>query len=148
MDTTLGKIDEVRKRANVSYGEAKEALENCNGDVVEAIIYLENKKKAAEDKNKYGGDKAANFFNKIGELIEKGNRTRLVISKNEEVLISIPVTIAILITVLAPYVTVVGFLLALLTSHKVKVQGSGENCDKVNEELNKVSKVVEDIGKN
>ena len=148
MDSTLEKIDEVRKRAGVSYGEAKEALESCNGDVVEAIIYLENKKKTTEDKNKYGGDKAANFFNKIGELIEKGNKTRIIISKNEEVLISIPVTIAILITVLAPYVTVVGFLIALFTGHRVKVQGGGENCDKVNEELNKVSKVVEDIGKN
>ena len=41
METTLEKIDEVRKRANVSYGEAKEALESCNGDVVEALIYLE-----------------------------------------------------------------------------------------------------------
>lgn len=147
MNATLEKIDEVRKRANVSYGVAKEALESCNGDVVEAIIYLENQKKSTGTKVKYDGDKAASFFNKLGELIEKGNRTRIVISRNEEVLISIPVTIAILITVLAPYVTVVGLLIALFTGHRVKVQGSGENCDKVNEELNKVSKVVEDIGK-
>lgn len=40
---TIEQIDELRKRLDVSYEEAKEALEACNGDMLEAIIYLEKK---------------------------------------------------------------------------------------------------------
>jgi len=34
MDITLEKIDSVVARTNVTYREAKEALEKCDGDVV------------------------------------------------------------------------------------------------------------------
>ena len=39
---TLEQIDLIMKRANVTYTEAKEALEKCGGDTVEALIYLES----------------------------------------------------------------------------------------------------------
>ena len=35
---TLEKVDMVKDRTNVTYEEAKEALEFCNGDVLEAQI--------------------------------------------------------------------------------------------------------------
>ena len=41
MSVNLELIDELRKRANVSYEDARDALEKCNGDMVEALIYLE-----------------------------------------------------------------------------------------------------------
>lgn len=40
----LVKVDEVRKRKKVSYEEAKNALEQSEYDVLEAVIYLENLK--------------------------------------------------------------------------------------------------------
>ena len=43
MDITLEKVDQVRERTGVSYGEAKSALEISNGDVLNAIILLEEK---------------------------------------------------------------------------------------------------------
>ena len=38
---TLEKVDMVRERTKVTYAEAKEALEACEGDVLEALIYIE-----------------------------------------------------------------------------------------------------------
>ena len=38
---TLEKIDQIVERTGVSYAQAKEALEKAEGDVVEAIIYIE-----------------------------------------------------------------------------------------------------------
>lgn len=35
------KVEKLRERANVSYEEAKQALENSNWDILDAMIYLE-----------------------------------------------------------------------------------------------------------
>jgi hypothetical protein len=43
--TTLEQVEKLREKANVSYDEAKEALDATNGDLLEAIIYLEKKGK-------------------------------------------------------------------------------------------------------
>ena len=40
-EITLEKVDLVNERAFVTYLEAKEALEHSNGDVLEALIYIE-----------------------------------------------------------------------------------------------------------
>ena len=45
---TLEKVDAIRERINVSYEKAKEALEIAEGDVLEALIYLEKDKKLAD----------------------------------------------------------------------------------------------------
>lgn len=39
---TLEQVEELRRRANISYDEAKSALEETDGDILEAIINLEN----------------------------------------------------------------------------------------------------------
>ena len=54
MEITLEKVDQVIERTGVTYAEAKQALEVCGGDVLDAIIYIESKMKSqyenAEDK--------------------------------------------------------------------------------------------------
>ena len=42
---TLEKLDILRERADLSYQEAKELLELCDGDVVQALIELEHRPK-------------------------------------------------------------------------------------------------------
>lgn len=41
----LEKIEKLRERAQVSYDEAREAYDHCNGDLLEALIYLEKQGK-------------------------------------------------------------------------------------------------------
>lgn len=43
--TTLEQVEKLREKANVSYDEAKAALEAANGDLLEALIYLEKQGK-------------------------------------------------------------------------------------------------------
>ncbi len=40
---TLEQVEKLRERADVSYDEAKAALEEANGDLLEALITLEKK---------------------------------------------------------------------------------------------------------
>ena len=44
MDDMLEKIDLIRERMGVSYKEAKDALDQSQGNVLDAIILLEEKK--------------------------------------------------------------------------------------------------------
>ena len=50
MKITLEQIDFLRERANVSYREAKEALEETGGDIVEALVMLERQNKVSGKK--------------------------------------------------------------------------------------------------
>ncbi len=38
---TLEQVEKLREKANVSFEEAKAALDACNGDLLDALIYLE-----------------------------------------------------------------------------------------------------------
>lgn len=42
MEITIEQVEKLQERTNVSYAEAKNALEHTNGDLLEAVIYLEN----------------------------------------------------------------------------------------------------------
>ncbi len=79
MSITIEQIDLLRKRADVGYKEAKEALERCNGDIVEALSYLEDENKIKPEKDVF---KDSSFIKKIKSIISKGNKIRIVISRN------------------------------------------------------------------
>ena len=44
--TELEKVEKLREKADVSFAEAKAALDNANGDVLDALIFLESQGKA------------------------------------------------------------------------------------------------------
>lgn len=44
----LEKVEKLRQRANVTYEEAKQALEACNWDLLDAMVYLEKQGKVKE----------------------------------------------------------------------------------------------------
>lgn len=46
----LEKIEKLRERAQVSYDEAREAYEHCDGDLLDALIYLEKQGKVKPPK--------------------------------------------------------------------------------------------------
>lgn len=46
----LEKIEKLRERAQVSYDEAREAYDHCDGDLLEALIYLEKQGKVKPPK--------------------------------------------------------------------------------------------------
>jgi hypothetical protein len=141
MSVRLENIDELRKRANVSYEEAKEALEMTNDDMLEALIYLEKQNKIKSASSTAEGGRT--LWDKIKAVIKKGNETKLVIHKREFTVISLPVTAAVIITIIAPYLTVIGLIIALLTGHRIKFEGKHGNLSNINQTLDKVSTVID-----
>ena len=47
----LEKVERLRKKADVSYEEAKQALEECGWDLLDAIVYLEKQGRVKEPKS-------------------------------------------------------------------------------------------------
>jgi len=45
MNINIEQVEKLKELADVSYEDAKQALEQCNGDLLEAVIYLEKQGK-------------------------------------------------------------------------------------------------------
>ncbi|RKD29016.1 DUF4342 domain-containing protein [Thermohalobacter berrensis] len=139
MSINLEQIDLIRERAKVSYNEAKEALEKCNNDVVEALVYLENKNKIKDKK-----EDRKKFFNKVKKVIDKGNKMKFTIKKEGKNIIKLPLTIAILITIFATPFVIAGLIIALLTKHSISFEKESGKVIEVNKIFDNMSSSTND----
>ena len=62
MSVTLEQVERLRAHAAVSYEEARRALEACDGDLLDALILLEQRDKIRSD-----GGQSAQYSTKSGE---------------------------------------------------------------------------------
>lgn len=104
MEITLEKIELVKDRTGVSYKEAKEILEENEGSVVDAIIAIEEaiEENPASKLSKEG----SSALEKVKELIKKGNVSKIVVKKEGENILNIPVNVGIIGGMIAPIATI------------------------------------------
>jgi len=136
MTVSLELIEMLRERANVSYEEAREALEKCNNDIVEALIYLEKQNKI---KTPPSDSCVTGFWATVKKMVKSCNETKFIISKNGQNIINLPLTIVIIITAIVPPITVIGLLAALFTGHKIRLEKPGSEDLKINKTLDDIS---------
>ena len=111
MEITLEKIELVKDRTGVTYAEAKQALEESEGSVVDAIIAIEETINAGQ-KSRGFGKKGEALFDCIKELVKKGNVSRIQVKKDGELVLNVPVNAGIVGVVIAPLASVVGVVAA------------------------------------
>ena len=80
---TIEQVEKLRSYANVSFREAKEALEATDGDLLEAVIFLEQKGKikAPENQGTYRTEETSGSYRQEDEIhhegqYEKGNESQ------------------------------------------------------------------------
>ena len=105
MEITLEKIELVKDRTGVSYKEAKEALEKSEGSVVDAIIAIEES--IDEKTSKSFSKKGEEILNKIKELVKKGNVSKIVVKKDGEIILNVPINVGIVSTLIAPFAIII-----------------------------------------
>ncbi len=142
MSINLEQIDELRKRASVSYEDAKNALEQCGGNIIEALVILEKQNKIKPDEIPSSESK---FFKRVKRLIKKGNETKLVIKKDDTVVLNICVTLAVILTIVASPIVITALILALVTKHKIRIQKKNHENSEVNNIFDKMSLAVNKI---
>lgn len=111
-------VEKLRQKANVSYEEAKEALEAADWDILDALVMLEGdgkikgeepapeyttqeKKAAVETSARVDFPSAwSKLWNFVKKLFQKGNANQFVVSRNGRELVAMPVTVIVLIALL------------------------------------------------
>lgn len=92
MEIKLEDLDQVRERTGVSYAEAKMALEEADGNVVDAIVALEEKNVKTTEKN---SEVAKEIVEKIKKAFKEGNVTKIQMKREGKIILSIPVNVGI-----------------------------------------------------
>lgn len=115
----LEKIDLIRNRMNVSYEEAKLALEATNWDVVEALVKIEQDEKSRKEEILVRGSE---LVEKIKELVRRGNVTKIKVKQDDKILVEIPVTAGVVGALLAPQLAIIGAVAALISKCTVEIE--------------------------
>ncbi|WP_291652845.1 DUF4342 domain-containing protein [Clostridium sp.] len=152
MEITLEKVDQVKERTGVSYAEAKHALEVSNGDVLEAIIYIEGIKGIKQDyiedspgKEKY--ETIDELKKWLKDLINKGNVTRIKVSKDGKELVDVPVNAGIaagVIAVIIPPVLAFVVIAAVVTQITIEITKADGSVEVVNKYISKAANDIKD----
>ncbi|MBU3109365.1 DUF4342 domain-containing protein [Clostridium gasigenes] len=160
MEITLEKVDKVKERTGSSYAEAKYALEISHGEVLDAIIYIEEIKgingvspiietssKGEKGENDKNGETVEEFKVWLKDLINKGNVSRIRISKDEKELIDIPVNAGIaagMIGIILPQVLAFGVIAAVVTKITIELTMADGSVEVVNKYISKATSEVKE----
>lgn len=113
---TLEKIDILRQRCNISYAAASEVLERNGGNVVRALIEMENTdgkpdlfEQVEERMTVMGHD----LWDKIQDLVRSGQTTKIRVMKGGRTVLTIPTAVGAVSAVLFPYMTLVAAVAAM-----------------------------------
>ena len=143
MEITLERIELVKDRTGVGYKEAKEALEKTDGSVVDAIILIED---TIDESTKEGEKKNVEILNTVKEAVRKGNVSKIVIKKGDEIVMNLPVNIGIIGTVLFPWAAIGGCIAALGTKCSIELVKEDGAVVNVSEKAAKTFETVKDKG--
>ena len=128
-EITLEKMDILRERTGVTYSEAKAALEKHNGNVIEALVDLENAKKTSwtEEFTVRSGE----VVEKVKEIIREGNVTMIRVKNDGKTLVEIPVTFGAIGAVVLPQLAALGVLVAVFKRCTIEVVRKDEAVETV-----------------
>ncbi|MDR3225230.1 MAG: DUF4342 domain-containing protein [Clostridiales Family XIII bacterium] len=145
MEITLEKIELVKDRTGVSYKDAKDALEAADGNVVDAIIAVE------EQVNLSGTakviDKSSDMLEVIKDYVRSGNVSKIIVSKEEDVLLNLPVNATIIGALVAPWAALIGTVVCFGLKYKIELQlDDGNVIDITEKTTDKVGQAVEKGG--
>lgn len=151
----LEKVEVLRERANVTYEEAREALVQSGGDLLEAMVLLERQGKTnapkqnvnvpavyvAEEKK----EKKKSVFTKIKDVFrtlwKKGNDNYFCVTRNEEITFKLPAWVFALIVLCTWELTLVIMIIGLFVGYKFTFIGK-DDLRGVNTAFDKASDFV------
>ncbi len=162
MKNQMELVEKLVERTGVSYGEAKQALEKCDWDLLEAMILLESmgkvdrgayasystRREQAPPENGGSGDfkrAAGSFWGWCKSVIDKGNRNSFEMYKDGECRLSIPVTLLVVLLIVAFWVMIPLMIVGLFFGFRFSFRGPELGRDDVNEVMGKATNVATNI---
>lgn len=165
----LEKVERLRERANVSYEEAREALEASDWDLLDAMVYLEKKGKVKppeqesyttnyEEQAQYVSvrekvqeqeeTQKEGFFQKIGHLfkilLQKSRDNSFYVVRKEEEIFHMPVWALVLLLLFFWKILIPVMIVALFFECRYSFKGK-DNLDGVNKAMNKAGDLADRV---
>ena len=165
------KVEKLREKANVSYEEAKEALERSNGDILDAMILLEKEGKAKANgaesySTKYEDNKCSlerfknceekqerkerakencrTFGEKLKSLFKKSIENYLVVEKDGERIVKLPILATIIVLIFTWWAAWILILVSLVLGCKYSFEGK-EDFKKANDVCDKAGDIASQV---
>ncbi|EFM64921.1 hypothetical protein HMPREF0634_1287 [Peptostreptococcus stomatis DSM 17678] len=138
---TIEMVDQVLDRLPyATYKEAREALIKTDGNVLDAIIYIESGQKDMGFENKkesirrFGeniSQESEKIRGQLGDLFKKTTVVRIIVEKEGKIMLNIPLTIGVLGVAAMPVLSLLGLSAAVLSKYSVLItdEASGESVD-------------------
>lgn len=159
------KVEKLRERANVSYEEAKQALLACDGDILEAMIYLEKlgktsgmartgfadkEQEAGPEQKQEEGDKSfGEVMKRFGRFcvrwIEKGNRNSFCMERGGKEILRVPVTLLVVLMLFAFWVVVPLMIIGLFFDMRYHFRGPDIRTVDINQAMDHAADVAESL---
>lgn len=165
----LEKVEKLRQRADVTYEEAKAALEANSWDLLDAMVYLEKQGKVKEPEQsvhstsyekqmQYASvrekveeqktDSARGFFTKLGHLLEilwqKGKDNYFCIKRKDELIFKVPVWVFVLILIILWEIVVPLMIIALFLDCHYSFSGK-DDLEGANKAMEKASAMADKV---
>ncbi|WP_054743062.1 UBA domain-containing protein [Cellulosilyticum ruminicola] len=127
---TLEQIDTIMDRANISYSEAKAALEQTNGDIIATLLKLEEYKKIKPIVDPVKEKKS--YSKRFNTFIKDLNKSSFTLQKGTHTYINIPLAFAITIFFFSLPFSFIALILSLALGIKMNIEGQEDISEKIN----------------
>ena len=170
---TMEHVEKLREKANVSYAEAKAALDACGDDLLEALLYLERQGKVnppehggcysskSEQKEKQGDtDETAHpgepkgesfsevmgrFFRWIRGLFVKGCENMFDVQRGGSQIITMPVLVLILLLIFCFWLVIPLLIIGLFFGCRYRFRGQDVEKTAVNKVMESAENAAETL---
>jgi len=154
-------VEKLRQKANVSYEEARDALEKSEWDLLDALVYLEGQGKIRQEAqgNSYTTKEEprpkppqeqdyrgafTRFFSYVAELINKANQIFMDARRNGKVVLSVPLTVLLLLLAFMFWWVVPIMAVSLFFGVRYSFRGS-QAADTLNKAMDKAAHAVDSL---
>ena len=170
MEVTLEQVERLREKADVSYAKAKEALLYSGGNLLDALIYLEERGDIPRPEGAYystrgqtppmpeepeepepqpsdGKEKKAGRNSLLQRLRYILLDNELEIWRKERPITALPVLILILLLIVAYYIVIPLLILSLFLGFRYRFSGPDLERDDLNNMMGSVADTASDLGR-
>lgn len=171
MEQTMEKVECLREKTGCTYTEAKTALQENNGDLLEALCWLEQHGKtqlagascstehreAPKAEAEPEAEKAQagpgpfrrgcrDLLNSLADLLHKGNQNELVMTNREgRREFGVPVTLFVILLFVAFWVVVPLMIVALFFGNRFSFHGPDLGKEEINNAMGKATDFAESV---
>ena len=155
-------VEKLCEKANVTYEEAKLALEASNWDLLDAVVFLEQEGKVkkgtshhstqSEPQEEEAPPKAAPLRTQLKKLwrlflklVRIGNENHLVVSHKGSQVFSLPVTVVVVLMICSCMSVLVAVAVSLFFGVRYSFKGEHLGKESVNNAMQKATDMVEQV---